>query len=511
MPKQVLTGKEARAALLRGVEFIVGPVAATLGPGGRLALISRRGIGQTPISTKDGVKTSNCIDPLDPFEQIGSDIAREAAQKTVEHAGDGTTTTMVLVRALVRAGIEQLDAGKSPAELERGIKSAVAAVVDALEKMALPADGERLAQVATISANGDAEIGRLVHEAINRVGKDGVLICEESRSLDTYLDVVSGMQIKQGYRSPYFMNDPERQECVLENCLILLHEGKLGAAKSLVNVLNLAMGMHQPLLVIAGDYEPEALNLLVINRIKQNMPLCAIRADAWGPRRAEILRDIAVLTDGKALTDDTGIKLENVTADFFGKAKRIVVTEHRTTIMEGAGDEKAIRTRAGEIRTAIENETQPDISALLSARLAGLAGGMAVVRVGGAVESEMKEKKDRVEDALYATKAAAEDGIVPGGGLALTFAAKCLASDHWMNGIFESPLRQILANAGLKAPLVFSLDSFVDSATGEVENFLAAGIIDPVLVVKEALKNAAAVACVILKTESLISDIPESK
>lgn len=509
MPKQILTGKDARDALLRGVEFLVGPVAATLGPGGRLALVSLRNIGQTPIATKDGVKTSNCIDPKDPFEQIGSDVAREAAQKTVEHAGDGTTTTLVLARALVRAGIEQLNAGKTPAELERGINKAVTAICNQLDAMALPADGERLFQVATISANGDEEIGRMVHEAIKKVGKDGVMTCEESHSLDTVLDVVDGMQIKQGYRSPYFMTDPERQETVLENCQIFLYEGRLGAAKSLVNMLQLAMSQQLPLLVVAGDYEPEALNILVVNKIKNNLPICAIRADAWGPRRAEILRDIAVLTGGKAVTEDIGLKLENVTLEYFGKAKKVVVSEFKTIIVEGAGDAAAIQSRAGEIRTAIAKSEAPDQAVFLQQRLAGITGGIAVIRVGGATEQEAKEKKDRVEDALFATKAAAEEGIVPGGGLALLLGCRDMDLGDWMRGVCSKPFFQILKNAGLAEQHFLVQDGIgINASTGECADMIRAGIIDPVKVVKEALRNAASVAITIIKTETLIAELP---
>jgi chaperonin GroEL len=518
LPKLVLYGVEARKAMVRGVDFLVNAAKVTLGPKGRLVVMSRRNVGMTPLATKDGATCARHCDPKDPFEQIGSDLVREASEMTVRNAGDGTTSSLILAQALIHAGIEQLDSGKSPAELERGINKAVSAICEQLDKMALPADGERLAQVATISANGDEEIGRMVHAAIKKVGKDGVMTCEESRSFDTVLDVVDGMQIKKGYCSPYFMTDPERQEAILENCQILMFEGKLGAAKSLVSVINLAMKQGQPLLIIAGDFEPEALNLLVANRIRREnpLPLCAIRADAWGPRRAEILRDIAVLTGGKAITEDTGIKLENVTLDFFGKAKKVVVSEFRTTIIEGTGDAKAIETRANEIRKQIEKCEADDVRVLVQGRLAGLTGGIAVIRVGGVTEQEAKEKKDRVEDALFATKAAAEEGIVPGGGLALMAAAASTRQDEFMIHACCAPAYQIAQNAGLDwavkklAPhqiFVFGLNA----VTGEFQDLTEAGIIDPVKVVKEALKNAASVAITILKTESLICDLPEAK
>lgn len=510
MPKKILYGTEARAALIRGVDFLANAVKVTLGPKGRIVVMSRRNIGQSPQCTKDGVTVSNHCDPVCPFEQLGSDLAREAAQKTVEHAGDGTTTSVVLAQAMAHAGMKELEKGASPAELERSIRASVEAITQALDKMALPADGKRLSQVATISANSDEEIGRLVHQAIERVGKDGVMYCEESRSFDTTLDIVDGMQLKQGFRSPHFINAPERLECVFENALILMWEGKIDSPKSLVNVLKLAAGLGKPLLVIAGDYDPLALAMLAGNNNKNGLRLCAIRADAWGPRRREILEDIAIITGGAALTEDLGSKLENVTVEQLGRARRIVVNEYRTTIMEGEGTKAAVEIRAELIRERIEASTEtPDVQALLRQRLAGLTGGIAVIRVGGATESEMRERKDRVEDALYATKAAAEEGIVVGAGLALTFACKELEANHFLKEVCKSPLRQIVANAGLELPIIFTLDCFLNSATGEREDLLKSGVIDPVKVVKEALKNAASVAITILKTETLIVDAPE--
>jgi len=519
MPKKILYGVEAREALVRGVDFLANAVKVTLGPQGRVVVMSRRNIGQSPQVTKDGVTVSNHCDPIDPFEQLGSDLAREAAQKTVEHAGDGTTTSVVLAQAMVHAGIAELNKGASPAELERGIRAAVDAVTVELDRMALPADGERLAQVATISANGDQEIGRLVHEAIKRVGKDGVMTCEESRSLDTTLDVVDGMQLKQGFRSPHFINNPERLECVFENALVLLWEGKIESPKSLVNVMTIAGKLGRPLLTIAGDYDPLALAMLAGNNHKNGMRLCAIRADAWGPRRREILEDIAVLTGGVALTEDLGGKLENVTLDQLGRVRRMVVTEYRTTLIEGEGAKEAVKVRADELRAQIEGTDAPDVQGLLRQRLAGLAGGIAVIRVGGATEAEMKERKDRVEDALYATKAAAEEGIVKGGGHALREASEGI-KEPW-HSICVAPMMQIFNNAGF-THFFEKKDEYKECLSSEaceinladplkLGGMVEMGIIDPVKVVKEALKNAASVAITILKTETLIVDAPEVK
>lgn len=520
MSKRIIYGKEARDALVRGVDFLANAVKVTLGPKGRIVVMSRRNIGQSPQCTKDGVTVSNHCDPVDPFEQLGSDLVREAAQKTVEHAGDGTTTSVVLAQAMVHAGIAELDKGRSPAELEREIRQAVDAVTAELDKMALPADGERLAQVATISANGDQEIGRLVHEAIKRVGKDGVMYCEESRSFDTTLDVVDGMQLKQGFRSPHFINEPERLECVFEGALILMWEGKIESPKSLVNALKLAAGMGRPLLVIAGDYDPLALAMLATNNNRNGLRLCAIRADAWGPRRREILEDIAVTTGGVALTEDLGGKLENVTAEQLGRARRIVVTEYRTTIIEGEGEKEKVQIRAEEIRRQIAAQAEaPEHQVLLRQRLAGLTGGIAVVRVGGATESEMKERKDRVEDALYATKAAAEEGIAKGGGHALREASTD-TPEQW-RPIFRAPMMQIFRNAGY-VHFFERAEEYRDCLNTEASEIdladplqlggmIEMGIIDPVKVVKEAVKNAASVAITILKAETLIVDAPETK
>lgn len=520
MPKQVLRGKEARIALMRGVDFLADAVKVTLGPKGRLVCMSQRGIGQSPKVSKDGVTVSRNIDPTDPFEQLGSDLVREAAEKTVEHAGDGTTTSIVLAQALVHAGMEQLENGVSAAEIEAYLKQVVPEITAQLDSMAIPADGERLAQVATISANGDVEIGKLVHAAIQAVGKDGVMSCEESRSLDTTLDVVSGLQIRQGYRSPYFMNDPQRLECAFENPLIFLWEGKVETPKSLIPVCRISVEMGRPLLIIAGDYDPMALAFLAGNNNKSGLRVCAVRADGWGPRRTEILRDIAVLTGGMAITEDLGMKLESVTELQLGKARRSVTTEYRTTIIEGEGSAEQIQVRVDEIRRLIEQTEAPDVQNLLRARLAGLVGGIALIKVGGVTEAEMREKKDRVEDALFATKAAAEEGIVIGGGSALQIAAiRAIASDSigidmsMFTNCCLAPKRQIAENAGVP-PLSLTqgnLNIGMDMATGKQGDMFEMGVIDPLLVVKEALVNAASVAITILKTETLIIDAEPAK
>lgn len=531
--KIIKHGAEARDALVRGVDSLADAVKVTLGPQGRLVVMSRRAIGQSPQATKDGVTVANFCDPVDACEQLGSDLVREAAQKTVEKAGDGTTTATVLAQAIVHAGIQQLAAKHSPADIERGIKKALSQVTAELAKMATPAEGKMLQQVATISANGDEHIGNLVSQAVEKVGKDGVLTCEESRSLDTYLEVVDGLQLQQGFLSPYFMNDPERLECAFNDAVILLHEGKLGAAKSLVNVIKLAN--DRPLLVISGDYEPEALSMLVINKIKGGVPICAIRAHGYGDRRREILRDIAVLTGGKAVTEDLGLKLENITEEYFGKAGRVVVTEHRTTITEGAGDKALVTARAEDIRKQIASTDKPEQIALLQQRLSGLVGGVAVIKVGAATESEMREKKDRIEDAMFATKAAAEEGIVPGGGTALLLASSAITFDgsdgevagaKVLRDACLAPLKQIAENSGKSGDAVLdrvqelnrpSITRPVPEITGynaakdRYEILVLSGVIDPLKVVREALTNAASVSCTILRTEAVISDIPEAQ
>jgi chaperonin GroEL len=513
--KLILRGKEARDALVRGVDCLADAVKVTLGPGGRLAVISRKQNGQTPIVTKDGVTVASWALSPNPQEQEGSFMAWEAAENTRRDAGDGTTTSVVLAQALVHAGMKELDAGKSPAEICASIKSAVGSVVQALSNMALPADGERIAQVATIACNGDAHAGQLVHEAIQRVGKDGVMACEENpTSQETTLEVVTGMQLKRGFISPGFMTNVERQECVLHDALILLHEGKINSAKSLAPAATIAAKIGLPVLIIAGDYEPESVAFLLQNNNRNGFRCCAIRADGWGPRRREILQDLAMMTGGIALTEDLGVKLENFTQEYFGKAKRVQSNQHRTIITEGFGDAGQIDARAQEIRAQLVQSSGEDTH-LLQQRLSGLVGGVALIKVGGPTESERREKKDRVEDSLWAAKAAAEEGIVPGGGLALFNAGFSLLT-HGHGGIVSEacsvPTKQICANAGIDVNNCgFSDTNAVNAATGAHVNMIESGIVDPLKVVRCALVNAASVACTMIKTEVLIVEVPDEK
>jgi chaperonin GroEL len=543
MNKIIEHGPEARKKLVRGMDLLANTVKVTLGPKGRLVIIGRRAFNETPRATKDGVTVADHVNCSDPIEQMGCDLIREAAQKTVQKAGDGTTTATLLAQFLVHAGIQQMAAKHTPDDLERGAKLALAQVLEALDKMALPAEGAMLEQVATISSNGDAAIAKLVVEAVSRVGKDGVVACEPSYSLDTVLDFTPGMQLPEGMRSGHFANQIERVECVLQDAVVLLHEGRIGSAQQMLSVGQLAKKLDKPLLVIAGDYEQEALATLVVNRIRNGFQCCAIRATGWGERRKEILKDLAALTGGRAITDDLGMKLENLTVDYFGRAKRAVITETRTVVTGGEGDKQAVAARVDEIRKQIEAakaaQSDPDQTRLLEQRLSGLTGGVAVIKVGGATEAEMREKKDRVEDAMFATKAAAESGVVPGGGLALLLAAdvrrKTIITERFgastsanvragIQIVFDActePMRQIAANAGKSGEAVVEkvrdLRSEIDcvgynAATDTFENMREAGILDPLKVVKEEITNAVAAAMMILRSEAVIAeDFAEAK
>jgi chaperonin GroEL len=529
MNKIIEHGPNCHAALLRGIDLLANTVKVTLGPKGRLVIIGRRAINQTPRATKDGVTVADHVNCKDPVEQMGCDLIREAAQKTVQKAGDGTTTATLLAQTLVHAGIEQMAARHTPDELERGAKLALEQVLAALDKMALPCEGPMLEQVATISSNGDAAIAKLVVEAVRRVGKQGVIACEPSRSLDTTLEVVDGMQLPEGMRSPFFINQPERVECVLEDVAILLHEGRIGSAQQIVAAMRLAVKMEKPLLVIAGDYEYEALAMLVKNKVEAGFRCCAIRASGWGERRREILQDLAALTGGKAITDDLGMKLENLTPEYLGKAKRAAMTETRTIITGGAGGDAAVKARADDIRrqseAICEANGDPDQVRLLEQRLAGLTGGVAVIKVGGATETEMREKKDRVEDAMFATKAAAESGVVPGGGLALLLASgniqgplRTFAGAQIVIDACAEPMKQIAENAGKSGDAVVdkvrefnagpaSGKNFgYNAATDQYEFLIPAGVLDPLKVVKEEITNALSVSMTILRTEAVIAE-----
>jgi chaperonin GroEL len=576
MNKIIEHGPEARKKLVRGVDLLANTVKVTLGPKGRLVIIGRRQFNESPRATKDGVTVADHVNCKDPIEQMGCDLIREAAQKTVQKAGDGTTTATLLAQFLVHAGLQQMAAKQTPDDLERGAKLALTQVTDALDKMALPAEGAMLEQVATISSNGDAAIAKLVVEAVNRVGKDGVITCEPARSLDTTLEVTDGMQLPEGMRSHYFMNQIERVECSLDDPVILLHEGRIGSSQQLLPVCMLASKMDRPLLVIAGDYEPEALAFLVRNKVEKGFRCCAIRATGWGERRKEILKDLAALTRGKAITDDLGFKLENITAEYFGCATRAVITETRTVITGGEGLTHEVQARADDIRVRIQEMTNaggdPDQVRLLQQRLSGLTGGVGVIKVGGATEAEMREKKDRVEDAMFATKAAAESGVVPGGGLALLLASQSIevlrdvnsanvcAGAQMVCDACAEPMKQIAENAGKSGEAVVAkvceginartsligsigdlragrigtqlLDPLqqtgieeieidtrghvrhwgYNAASGRYEDMIAAGILDPLKVVKEEISNAVAAAMIILRSEAVIAeDFAEAK
>jgi chaperonin GroEL len=519
MNKIIQHGENCRAALMRGADLLSNTVKVTLGPKGRLVIIGRRQYHQTPRATKDGVTVADHVNCSDPIEQMGCDLIREAAQKTVQTAGDGTTTATLLAQSLLHAGTRQMAANHTPDELKRGAELALSQILAALDKMALPCEGPMLEQVATISSNGDTAIAKLVVEAVERVGKEGVIACEPSRSLDTTLEVVDGMQLPEGMRSGLFANQLERVECVLENPVILLHEGRIGSYQQMHAAAVLARRMDRPLLVIAGDYEFEAL---------------AIRTAGWGERRRAILQDLAALTGGRAITDDLGMKLENLTADYLGKARRAAITETRTILTGGEGAKDAVKARADDIRKAVDalkaEQGDPDQVRLLEQRLAGLTGGVAVIKVGGATEAEMREKKDRVEDAMYATKAAAESGVVPGGGLALLLAAESIASvcagAQIVKEACAEPMKQIMQNAGKSgdaavenlqicraacAPIPKERFGY-NAATGEAVDLVAAGILDPLKVVKEEITNAVSVAMVLLRTEAVIAeDFSEAK
>ncbi len=520
MKKIIKHGPESREALLRGIDLLANTVKATLGPKGRLVVIGRRAFNETPRATKDGVTVADHVNCSDPIEQMGCDLIREAAQKTVQKAGDGTTTATLLAQFLVHAGIQQMAAKHTPDDLERGARLALTQVLEALDKMAQPAEGAMLEQVAFISCNGDTAISKLVVEAVNRVGKDGVIACEPARSLDTSLEVTDGMQLPEGMRSHFFMNALDRVECSLDRPVLLLHEGRIGSSQAMLSVAKLARGLDRPLVVIAGDYEPEALAFLIQNKVQNGFQCCAIRAAGYGERRKEILKDIAALTGGRAVTDDLGLKLENITADYFGKARRAVITEDRTVITGGEGDPAVVESRANEIRERsrliCEQQGDPDQVRLLEQRLSGLTGGVAVIKVGGATEAEMREKKDRVEDAMFATKAAAESGIVPGGGLALLQAGESIANvcagAQMVRDACAEPMRQIAENAGKPGAAIVAKvrDSSsgigYDAATGSYVNMVVFGIIDPLKVVREEITNAVSVAMIILRSEAVIAE-----
>ena len=525
MAKQIVYGEQSRQAILRGVNQLADAVKVTLGPRGRNVVLDKK-FG-SPTITKDGVTVAKEIDLKDPLENMGAQMVREVASKTSDTAGDGTTTATVLAQAIYREGAKNVVAGANPMDIKRGIEKAVEALTGEIKRMSKPVSGNMVAQVGTISANNDETIGKIIAEAMDKVGKDGVITVEEARTLDTSLDVVEGMQFDRGYLSPYFVTDPERMEVVLENPVILIHEKKISSMKDLLPVLEQVARLGQPLLIIAEDIEGEALATLVVNKLRGGLKVAAVKAPGFGDRRKEMLKDIAVLTGGQAVTEDLGLKLESLTLKDLGRAKRITIDKDNSTIVEGAGKKVDIEARVKQIRAQIEDTTSDCDREKLQERLAKLVGGVAVVKVGAATESEMKEKKARVEDALHATRAAVEEGIVPGGGVALIRALPALESlkfsDDRQYGVniirraAEEPLRQIAQNAGVDGSIVVEKvkngkGSFgFNAATEEYEDLVKAGVIDPTKVVRAALQNAASVAALMLTTEALIAERPKKK
>jgi chaperonin GroEL len=527
MPKQLMFDTEARSALLRGVNIMAEAVKATLGPKGRNVVIDKK-FG-SPTITKDGVTVAKEVELKDPYEDMGAQMLKEVASKTSDVAGDGTTTATVLAQAVFREGLKNVTAGANPMGLKRGIEQAVEKIVDELKKMSKTTkDKKEIAQVATIAANNDKTIGNLIAEAMEKVGKDGVITVEEAKAMETTLEVVEGMQFDRGYLSPYMVTDPERMEAVLEDAIILIHEKKISVMKDMLPLLEQVARSGKPFLVIAEEVEGEALATLVVNKLRGTLACCAVKAPGFGDRRKAMLQDIATLTGGKAITEDLGIKLENIKLEDLGRAKKVVVDKDNTTIVEGAGSAKEIEGRIKQIRAQIEETTSDYDREKLQERLAKLAGGVAVIKVGAATETEMKEKKARVEDALNATRAAVEEGIVPGGGVALLRASRALDSlklsgdegtgVQIVRRALEEPIRQIVANAGLEGSVVVekvkaasAVSQGFDAESNEYVDMMQAGIIDPTKVERIALQNAASIASLLLTTEALITDIPEEE
>src|SRR5438876_7706389 len=526
MAKQIVYGEHSRQAIRYDVIQLADAVKVTLGPKGRNYIIDKK-FG-SPTITKDGVTVAKEIDLRNALENMGAQMVREVASKTSDVAGDGTTTATVLAQAIYREGAKNVVAGANPMEIKRGIERAVEIITTELKKMSKPVGGAMVAQVGTISANNDQTIGVIIAEAMDKVGKDGVITVEEAKTMETSLEVVEGMQFDRGYLSPYFVTDPERMEAVLEDPLILIHEKKISILRDMLPLLEQVARSGKPFLVIAEEVEGEALATLVVNRLKGTLNCCAVKAPGFGDRRKAMLQDIATLTGGKAITEDLGIKLENIKLEDLGRAKKVVVDKDDTTLVEGAGKPKEIEGRIKQIRAEIQETTSDYDREKLQERLAKLAGGVAVVKVGAATETEMKEKKARVEDALNATRAAVEEGIVPGGGVALLRAAKAVgrakaAGDEKVGAsivkrALEEPIRQIIENAGLEGSVVVEKVKSestptrgFDAETVEFVDMLQAGIIDPTKVERVALQNAASIASLLLTTEALITDLPEEK
>jgi chaperonin GroEL len=523
MAKEITYGDESRQQVLRGINRLADAVKVTLGPKGRNVVLDRK-FG-APLITKDGVTVAKEIELKEPLQNMGAQMVKEVASKTSDVAGDGTTTATILAQAIYREGSKNVTAGANPMELKRGIEKAVAAVTEELKKLSKPVTGKMIAQVGTISANNDETIGNIIAEAMEKVGKDGVITVEEAKSMETSLEIVEGMQFDRGYLSPYFVTDPERMECVLENALILIHEKKISGMKDLLPVLEQVAKLGQPLLIVAEDLEGEALATLVVNKLRGTLNAAAVKAPGYGDRRKAMLEDIAILTGGKAITEDLGLKLENLKLEDLGKAKKVTINKDTTTIVEGAGRKKDIEARVKQLRLQIEETTSDYDREKLQERLAKLVGGVALIKVGAATETEMKEKKARVEDAMHATKAAVEEGIVPGGGVALL---RCTDAVEGVTAFgdeavgvtivrraLEEPLRQIAANAGHEGAVVVGKVRAMQAEEGfnalseRFENLVEAGVIDPTKVVRSALQNAASIASLLLTTEAVVCQIAE--
>jgi chaperonin GroEL len=525
--KQLQFDESARHALLRGIEKLARAVKATLGPSGRNVILDKK-FG-SPTITKDGVTVAKEIELEDPYENMGAQLVREVASKTSDIAGDGTTTATVLAESIYKEGLRNVTAGANPTSLQRGIMKAVDAIVEELKKISKKvSDRTEIAQVATVSANWDKTIGEIIADAMDKVGKDGTITVEEAKSIETTLEVVEGMQFDKGYLSPYFVTNAEAMEAVLENPYILIHEKKISSLKDMLPLLEKVAKAGRPLLIIAEDVEGEALATLVVNKLRGTLQVCAVKAPGFGDRRKAMLEDIAVLTGGRCITEDLGIKLENVKLDELGKAKRITIDKENTTIVEGEGKQNDIQGRVSQIRRQIEETTSDYDREKLQERLAKLAGGVAVINVGAATETEMKEKKARVEDALHATRAAVEEGIVPGGGVAFIRAQKALDNIKGLEGdekvgvqivrrAIEEPTRQLADNAGQEGALIVQEvkarkgNEGYDVATGEYTDLVKAGIVDPTKVTRSALQNAASISGLLLTTEAVVTELPEKE
>ena len=526
MAKQIIYAENSRQAILRGVNQLADAVKVTLGPKGRNVVLEKKFGG--PNITKDGVTVAKEIELKDPLENMGAQMVREVASKTSDVAGDGTTTATILAQSIFREGVKAVAAGANPMALKRGIEKAVDVAVEEVKKLSKPVSGEMIAQVGTISANGDHTIGNIIAEAMKKVGKDGVITVEESKTMNTELQTVDGMQFDRGYLSPYFVTDAERMEAVLEDPYILIHEKKISNMKDLLPLLEQIARSGKPLLVIAEEVEGEALATLVVNKLRGTLNAVAVKAPGFGDRRKAMLEDIGILTGGKAIMEETGIKLEGVRLDDLGRAKRVTVDKDNTTIVDGAGSQKSIEGRIKQLRAQIEETTSDYDREKMQERLAKLAGGVAVIKVGAATETEMKEKKARVEDALHATRAAVEEGIVPGGGVALLRASKALGDlklgEDEQIGInivkraAEEPLRQIVVNSGTEGAIVVDTirtnnnpNYGYNAATDKYEDLVQSGVIDPTKVTRTALQNASSIASLMLTTEAMVAEIPEKK